>query len=822
MESLDKIVERMESPLAFASGDSYSRISLIKNLGTVMISLLRQLEQAIRQDEGRLPQRNEIDRLLAELFELFDGYDRLPPEMKKGNLSRANGHLFEVKNILHAPGTAGNSRPMGGTSAEVNSRELLSRPILHLQGVGPRISTLLAKKSLSTIEDLIYFLPRRYEDRRKISRIAETVPKKRQTIVGRVIQTGFRLYGRRRVFEAMVDDGSGLLKVKWFKGREAFLRGAFKPEARVILTGEVTGFPFEKEIIHPDFEIIHDREDQLLHYKRIVPIYSETEGLPQKTIRRILWKVVRDFIQLLRSPIPFEICRKRNLMDFQEAIRQVHFPGNDQPMDSYQEMHSDAHRRLIYDEFFFFQLGMAFRKQEGGLEQGISFLTNREKVRQFYCLLPFKLTAAQQRVIAEIERDMSSPSRMNRLLQGDVGSGKTAVSMVAMITACENGYQAAIMAPTEILAEQHHRNLKVWAERLGFRTALLTGGQKRGERREMHRRIQEGEVDLVVGTHALIQEELLFHNLGLIVIDEQHRFGVAQRATLRKKGQIPDLLVMTATPIPRTLAMTVYGDLDISVIDEMPPGKMPVRTKVFSESQRPRVYEIIRREAKKGNQTFIVYPLVEVSESLEIKDATRMAEHLQKEIFPEYRIGLVHGRMRGKEKERIMNDFSHKMIDILVSTTVIEVGIDIPEASLMVIEHAERFGLSQLHQLRGRVGRSNIPSFCILLTGETKQNHPPGRSKRLRIMEMTNDGFRIAEEDLAVRGPGEFMGTRQSGLPDFRIASILRDGRILGEARADAFAILEDDPLLEKPDHIALREEMLLRWKGRMEMAKTG
>jgi len=820
MESLDKIVGRMESPLAFASGDSYNRISLIKNLGTVMTSLLRQLEEGIRRDFDQSPRQNELDRLLTMLLALFDGYETLTPEIKKDRLARAKGHLSELKSILHdAATTAGNRGQTPAPQAERSGPDLLSRSIQFIQGVGPRIASLLARKNLSTIEELLYFLPRRYEDRRTISRIAETAPGIRQTIVGRVIRADSRFYGRRRVFEAMVDDGSGILKAKWFKGREAFLRGAFKPEARVILTGEVTGFPFEKEIIHPDFEILNDQEDQLLHFKRIVPIYSETEGLPQKTIRRILWKVVRDFAHLVQSPIPGEICRKRNLLEIGEAIRQVHFPGNDQPLDLYQEMRSEAHRRLIYDEFFFFQLGMALRKQGGVLEQGISFLTDGEMVRKFYRLLPFALTAAQRRVITEIELDMASPSSMNRLLQGDVGSGKTVVSMAALITACENGHQAAIMAPTEILAEQHYRNFRVWAENLGLRTALLTGGLKTAERGELQGRIQNGEIDLVVGTHALIQEGVLFRDLGLIVIDEQHRFGVVQRATLRQKGQIPDVLVMTATPIPRTLAMTLYGDLDISVIDEMPPGKIPVRTKVFSESQRTRVYEIIRREAKKGNQIFIVYPLVEASENLDLKDATRMAEHLRKEIFPECRVGLVHGRMKGKEKEQVMNDFGNKMIDILVSTTVIEVGIDIPEASLMVIEHAERFGLSQLHQLRGRVGRSDIPSFCILLTQKTGSEDA---RKRLRIMEQTSDGFRIAEEDLAIRGPVEFMGTRQSGLPDFRIASVVRDGRILGEARADAFALVEDDPRLENQDHPALREALLRRWRGRLEMAKTG
>jgi ATP-dependent DNA helicase RecG len=820
MESLDKILERMESPLAFASGDDDRRISLIKNLGSLMTSLLRQMVAGIRQDRNRSPQYGELQKLLALLQDLFDGYDTLSLDGKKDRLARANIHLSELKAILqNTTKTEEKSKITTGPNADVTLQPPLSRPIQFIQGVGPRIAALLARKNLATVEELLYFLPRMYEDRRTISRIAETVPGRRQTIVGRVTRAETRFYGRRKVFEAAVDDGSGIIKAKWFRGRDAFLRGAFKPEARVILTGDVTGFPFEREIIHPDFEILSDQDDQLLHFKRIVPIYSETDGLPQKTIRRILWKAVRDFAHLLQSPIPVEICQKHHLIEIREAIRQVHFPGNEQSIGLFQEMRSDAHRRLIYDEFFFFQLGMALRKRGDLFERGISFFTQGEMVQKFYRLLPFALTAAQKRVIMEIERDMASPKVMNRLLQGDVGSGKTAVSMAALITACENGYQAAIMAPTEILAEQHFRNLKVWAEQLGFKIALLTGGLKTAERRNLLGRIQSGEIDLVVGTHALIQEDIHFHHLGLIVIDEQHRFGVVQRATLRKKGQIPDVLVMTATPIPRTLSMTVYGDLDISVIDEMPPGKIPVRTKVFPDSQRARVYEIIHREVKKGNQVFIVYPLVEASENLDLKDATQMAEHLRKEIFPDCRVGLVHGRMKGKEKERVMNDFSRKVIDILVSTTVIEVGIDIPEASLMVIEHAERFGLSQLHQLRGRVGRGDTPSFCILII--QKRGSEDAR-KRLRIMEQTSDGFRIAEEDLAIRGPGEFMGTRQSGLPDFKVANIIRDGRILGEARSDAFAIVEDDPHLGKPEHRTLREALIHRWRGRLEMAKTG
>jgi ATP-dependent DNA helicase RecG len=819
MESLGKILKKMEAPLAYATGDSYNRLSQIKNLEKVMTSLLRQVKSGIICEEHR-SRKDQLDVLCDAMLNIFDGYETLPEERKRDRLSRVIPLLSELKTALIGSSAAEqDNEQAGGSDGDQNVPDVLSRPVQFIQGVGPRITALLARKNLISVEDLLYFLPRRYEDRRTISRIAETVPGIRQTVVGRITQTDTQIYGRRRIFEALVDDGTGILKAKWFKGREAFLRGVLRLESRVILAGEVGGFPFDREMIHPDFEILNDQDDQLLHFKRIIPVYSETEGLHQKTLRRILWKVVRDFANLIQSPIPEEICRKRDLIEIREAVRQVHFPGNDQEIKAFQETRSDAHRRLIYDEFFFFQLGMALKKRGDVIEQGIIFRTNGEMVRKFYRLLPFALTAAQQRVISEIEQDMASVRCMSRLLQGDVGSGKTAVATAAMVTACENGHQAAIMAPTEILAEQHYRNMRSWAKQLGLRVELLSGGMKPIDKKNLLDQIRNGKIDLIVGTHALIQEGVAFRSLGLVVIDEQHRFGVVQRAALRKKGPVPDVLVMTATPIPRTLAMTVYGDLDVSVIDEMPPGKKPIRTKIFSESQRMRVYEIIRREKNKGNQIFIVYPLVEASENLDLKDATRMAEHLQKKIFPESRVGLIHGRMKGAEKDRIMTDFAAKEIQILVSTTVIEVGIDVPEASLMVIEHAERFGLSQLHQLRGRVGRGAIPSFCILLTQKTGSKDA---RKRLRVMEETNDGFWIAEEDLAIRGPGEFMGTRQSGLPDFRIANIVRDGRILGEARADAFALVDDDPRLEKPDHRALRQNLLRRWEGRLALAKTG
>ena len=817
MDSLEKIVERIEAPLVFTTESAYDRLSLVRNLETVMTSLARRIRDRVK---GEIPesQRFEIERIAGLLMKLFNGYDSASPEFKRGRLAEAIRQVAELKTVVKSipikPVDSGQSLMR---KDEGNGDDFLSGCVQTAHGVGPRKAELLARKGLFTIEDLLYFLPRRYEDRRTICRITELMPGSRQTVSGKITHADMRVYGKRRIFEVSVDDGHGVLKAKWFKGRESFLRGTFALGRRIILTGEISRLPFEKEMIHPDYEILDDNEDQLLNFKRIVPIYSETEGLRQKTLRRIMWQVVRDYAHLLRNPVPDEISRKHRLMDTQEALRQVHFPDANQEIQAYQESRSDAHRTLIYREFFYFQLGLALRRSGRIIEQGISFKIGGGLRKRFYEVLPFTLTAAQQRVIAEIDRDMVSVRSMNRLLQGDVGSGKTVVSMVAMINACENGYQSALMAPTEILAAQHYRKLKKWSEKIGLKIELLTGSTTTAERTTLLSRLSSGEIDIVIGTHALIQEGIVFQKLGLVVIDEQHRFGVMQRAALREKGIVPDLLVMTATPIPRTLAMTVYGDLDISIIDEMPPGKKMIQTKVFFEPQRDRVYEIIRREVRKGNQVFIVYPLVEESADLDLRDATRMAEHLQQEIFPDCHIGLVHGRMKAVEKERIMADFTDKKIQILVTTTIIEVGIDIPEASVMVIENAERFGLSQLHQLRGRVGRSDIPSYCILVA---QRNGSGDALKRLRVMEATNDGFRIAEEDLSIRGPGEFMGTRQSGLPDFRIGNIIRDGRILSDAKADAFSLVEEDPCLERPEHCQLREALLRR--GRLDLGRTG
>jgi ATP-dependent DNA helicase RecG len=697
--------------------------------------------------------------------------------------------------------------------------EKLAQPVQYVKGVGPKMAKLLERKGIRTVEDLLYFLPRRYEDRRQIEPVSELQVGGRATVLGKVESAGMRYYRKARVFEVRVNDGSGSLTAKWFHGRDAYLQRAFQTGRQVILTGETRGSLWTKEMIHPDYEMMDDEEGPSLHFKRIVPIYSETEGLRQKQIRRIMRTALDHYASCVVSPLPQAVCDRRGLPGIVPSLQQVHFPQHDAEINPYNAWQSEFHRRLIFDDLFYFELAMARRKQDTVSERGISFSMQGRTLDRFLAVLPYRLTEAQNRVLHEIEEDMAADRPMHRLLQGDVGCGKTVVAMAALIRAVENGYQGAIMAPTEILAAQHLSTVKPWAEALGMRTALLTGSLGAKERSDVRQEIQAGGTDIVVGTHALIQETVAFRNLGLVVIDEQHRFGVVQRQSLRDKGWHPDVLVMTATPIPRSLAMTVYGDLDLSVIDERPPGRFRVTTKVCYEAERESVYALIRNELTRGRQAFVIYPLVEASEVLDLRDATRMAEELQKDTFQAFRVGLVHGRMGGPDKEKMMRAFARKQLDILVSTTVVEVGIDIPEASLMIVEHAERFGLSQLHQLRGRIGRSGIPSLCILMT---KRGGGDLAARRLRIMAKTDDGFRIAEEDLNIRGPGEFMGTRQSGLPDFPVASILRDGQILQEARDEAFAIAAADPGLEKREHLLLKNVMLRRWGERLNYSKTG
>jgi ATP-dependent DNA helicase RecG len=494
-----------------------------------------------------------------------------------------------------------------------------------------------------------------------------------------------------------------------------------------------------------------------------------------------------------------------------QAISAAHFPESEAEQAA-------ARRRLVFDDFFLLEVGLAIRRQREGRRRGLAMNPPGDLVRRLRVSLPYALTAAQERVWGEIRTDMAEPFPMSRLLQGDVGSGKTVVAALAILTANEAGYQAALMAPTEILAEQHFMTLGRLLEPLGARAVLLTSAVKGKARQETTAAVERGEAGCVIGTHALVQGPIAFKRLGLAVIDEQHRFGVGHRAALRRKGESPDVLVMTATPIPRTLALTLYGDLDVSVLDELPPGRRRIVTVARGGSKRRQIYDFLRTQIGEGRQIYVVCPLVEESEDSDLRAATEMAERLQREVFAERRVGLMHGRLSFPDKERVMRDFKDGALDLLVSTTVIEVGIDVPNASVMLIEHAERFGLSQLHQLRGRVGRGPWKSYCILLTGASSED---GR-RRIEAMTATNDGFRIAEVDLELRGPGDFFGTRQSGLPEFRVADLLRDGAMLEEARREAFALVQADPKLLAPDHRALRSSLLTRWRGKLDLAGIG
>jgi ATP-dependent DNA helicase RecG len=535
-------------------------------------------------------------------------------------------------------------------------------------------------------------------------------------------------------------------------------------------------------------------------------------------MRRLVHGAVHEYVDSVPNGAPPEVVARLGLMNLSEALHALHAPTVDADVVALNNAASLAHRTVVFDELFYLQLGMALRRRNLVKEDGLSIMPG-PLVRQMHEVLPFRLTRAQDRVLEVIFRDMAAPHPMNRLVQGDVGSGKTIVAFCAALAALDSGYQVAFMAPTELLAEQHFRTLKPVAEQLGVSITLLTGEIKPPQKREIYGLLEQGKVEIAVGTHALIQDNVRFARLGLAIVDEQHRFGVMQRAALKKLGANPDMLLMTATPIPRTLSLTIYGDLDVSAIDELPPGRKPVATRIFHEGERQKAYQAVKEQIDKGHQAYIVYPLVEESEKMDLKAATSMADELSKTAFKGYSIGLVHGRMKGDEKDAVMQRFKAGEHQLLVSTTVIEVGIDVPNATVILIEHAERFGLAQLHQLRGRVGRGQAESFCFLLAQYT----PADESiRRLRVMVETNDGFKIAEADLTFRGPGEFLGTRQSGLPDFRVANIVRDSRILEIAREEAEAWLAKDPDLTAPASRQLRATLEDRWAGRLELARVG
>ncbi|HLG21559.1 MAG TPA: ATP-dependent DNA helicase RecG [Candidatus Manganitrophaceae bacterium] len=692
----------------------------------------------------------------------------------------------------------------------------------YLKGIGPRRAILLGKLGIETLEDLLYFFPFRYEDRRELKKIGALQPGLEQTVVAEVKAVALAQTPRKKmkIVDLAVSDGTGLLHVKWFN--QPYLKELFKSGEKVMLSGKVKvnyygGRRLEME--NPQYEKVDEEEPQL-HMGRMVPIYHETKGLTSRVIRALIKRVLDQYSAKIPEMAPERLIRKYQWMPLSEAISEAHFPSASSDLSLLNGGRSPARRRLSFDELFLLQIGLAIRKK-GVAEKtpGISFDVSGSLLDRLRGLIPFRLTPAQEKVLSEIKRDMAGVYPMNRLVQGDVGSGKTLVALMAILIAIENGCQAALMAPTEILAEQHFLSLRGYLEKLEKSAVLLTSEMKKADKEETLGRIESGEADLVIGTHALIQEGVQFKKLGLAVVDEQHKFGVLQRAKLTRKGVRPDVLIMTATPIPRTLALTLYGDLNISVIDELPPGRSPIQTHLFYGKQRERAYHLVERELAKGRQAYVVCPLVEESEKVDLKAAIEMSAALQKEVFPHRRIGLLHGKLKREEKESIMREFKEGRIDLLVATTVVEVGIDVSNATVMLIEHVERFGLSQLHQLRGRVGRGKEQSYCLMVA-----EFPLSREgrRRLEAMVKSNDGFKIAEIDLEIRGPGEFFGTRQSGLPELRVANLARDIDILEAARQEAFEWIERDPNLDRPESRPIRSFLERKWKGKLEWLTTG
>jgi ATP-dependent DNA helicase RecG len=585
------------------------------------------------------------------------------------------------------------------------------------------------------------------------------------------------------------------------------------------------------------YEVLGADTESTLHVGRIVPVYHETKGWTSRQMRVLERDLLEEHARELHDCLPVQLRARRRLIPIQEALRDVHFPHAGADLTLLEQGKTPAHRRLAFEELFLLQTALATRQRSVQNEpKQLTFNPRTPLLEKLGRLLPFRLTAAQDRVIREVFHDMLAPRPMNRLVQGDVGSGKTAVALHALVMACGSGYQAALMAPTEILAEQHYRNLSGTFESLGLKAMLMRGGDKASVKTSQIAQLASGEIQVAIGTHALIQKGVAFKNLGLAVVDEQHKFGVLQRKTLIDKGYKPDMLVLTATPIPRTLAMTVYGDLDVSVIDELPPGRKPVHTLLFDQSQRRRVYQLLRDELRNGRQGYVVYPLIEESEKTDLQAAMQGAEQLRSGELAEFRVGLLHGRMKAAEKESVMAEFKAGAIHALVATTVVEVGVDVPNATIMMIEHAERFGLAQLHQLRGRVGRAGHQSYCLLMVSgrwskggakagglkgalaSAAAQGPSASRERLEALVRSNDGFVIAEEDLRIRGPGEFFGLRQWGMPEFRVANIVRDADLLQQARQEAFALLKMDPDLKAPAHQALREAMLRKWQEKLEL----
>ena len=784
--------------------------------------------QAEAQDES-------LDKQVSEIAGLLDGYTDADDKQRAQAVNKILSRLEQSVEVPltprrpppHKPGAAPvqPAGPEPESSAPTPSptpatapsppaeraRSGLDALVTTLPGVSTAYSARLSRLGIETVRDLLYHFPRRYDDYSTLKPINQLEYGEETTIVGTIWETRTRsTRGGSAIVTSVIADGSGTIEAVWFN--QPYLTRQLRAGRRIVLSGKVDEYLGHLTLQSPAWEPL---ERELIHTGRLVPIYPLTQGVTSRWLRRMTKRVVDHWAPRLTDHLPETLRARIGLMDLSTAIRQIHFPVS-------QEAAEQSRYRLSFDEFLFIQLGMLRKRQEWQAHAGAPIPPNQPVLDAFLESLPFQLTAAQQRAVEHILEDMAQPRPMSRLLQGDVGSGKTVVAAAAMLTAIAAGRQAALMAPTEILAEQHYQTLVQLlgdAEARGLErpisVALLTGSLRRVERGKVYAALAAGEADIVVGTHALIQRHVTFHDLGLVIVDEQHRFGVIQRTELRDKGEAPHMLVMSATPIPRSLALTLYGDLEISVIDELPPGRQAIETRWLLPKERERAYAFLRSQIEKGRQVFMLYPLIEESEKVAAKAAVEEHDRLQKTIFPDLRLGLLHGRMKSKEKDQAMSHFRQGKLDILVSTSVIEVGIDVPNASVMMIEGADRFGLAQLHQFRGRVGRGEHKSFCLLVSDNASPDDPHTKTtwERLKAIEETQDGFVLAEKDLELRGPGDFFGVRQSGLPTLRLAS-LSNVHTLEQARAEAKALFEQDPTLSQPEHQPLAEQVARFWQA--------